>query len=64
MGRVATIIAPGAGGMMTASLGGIGDALSIMAMGSVTGVILVMLFLPETTNREIQDCVAAGAGPP
>lgn len=55
VGRLGTILAPAAVGSLAGPLGGVGNAVTLMALGPVAGVLLVALFLPETRYREIQD---------
>lgn len=55
VGRLGTILAPAAVGSLAGPLGGVGNSVSLMALGPVVGVLLVVLFLPETRYREMQD---------
>jgi len=38
-------------------LGSVGNAVSVMALSPLVAILLILLFLPETRNREIQDFV-------
>lgn len=55
VGRLGTILAPAAVGSLAGPLGGVGNAVSLMALGPVVGVLLVALYLPETRYQEMQD---------
>jgi len=57
VGRLGQILAPGLVGIMSLPLGGVGNAVSVLALGPIIGTLLVIFLLPETRNREIQDFI-------
>lgn len=57
LGRLGQILAPGLVGLLSLPLGGVGNTVSLLALGPVAGTLLVVLLLPETRHRELQDFV-------
>lgn len=57
VGRLAQILAPTLVSFLALPLGGIRNSVSLMALGPLAGIILVLLFLPETRHQELQDLV-------
>ena len=58
LGRVTEVITPVAIGLMITPLGGIPQAIAVVAIGPVLGAVLVMLYAPETrglTLEEVQE---------
>lgn len=59
VGRMGQILAPGLVGFLALPLGGVGNAVSLLALGPLAAALLVIFFLPETRNREMQDFMQA-----
>lgn len=57
IGRLGQVAAPAIVGSIAIPLGSVGNAASVMALAPLAAVVLILLFLPETRNREIQDFV-------
>jgi putative MFS transporter len=55
IGRLGQVAAPAIVGSIAIPLGGVGNAASVMALTPLAAVLLILLFLPETRNREIED---------
>lgn len=57
-GRIGQIAAPAIIGSIAVPLGGVGNAVSVLALAPIIALIIILLFLPETKNMELQDFVA------
>ncbi len=57
IGRLGQVAAPAIVGSLAIPLGSVGNAVSVMALSPLVAILLILLFLPETRNREIQDFV-------
>jgi len=57
IGRLGQVAAPAMVGSIAIPLGSVGNAASVMALSPIAAVVLILLFLPETRNREIKDFV-------
>lgn len=53
VGRIGPIAAPALVGVLTAPLGGIGNAVAVMTLGPVVCVLIIALFLPEPLHYQI-----------
>ena len=62
IGRLGQVAAPAIVGTMAFALGSVGNAVSVMAMAPLVAVLLILFFLPETKNRELQDFVDGPGG--
>jgi len=60
IGRLGQVAAPAVVGSLAIPLGSVGNAASVMALTPIAAVILIVLFLPETGRRELQDFMGAG----
>lgn len=59
VGRMGQILAPGLVGFLALPLGGVGNTVSLLALGPVAATLLVIFFLPETRHSEMQDLMQA-----
>ncbi|HBV98584.1 MAG: hypothetical protein JL50_17870 [Peptococcaceae bacterium BICA1-7] len=57
VGRLGQVAAPAMVGSLAIPLGSVGNAASVMALTPIAAVALILLFLPETRNRDIDDFV-------
>ncbi|MFZ5641980.1 MAG: MFS transporter [Bacillota bacterium] len=57
IGRLGQVAAPAIVGSIAIPLGSVGNAASVMALTPILAVALILLFLPETRNMEIEDFV-------
>jgi len=57
VGRTAQILAPSLVAALAIPLGGVGNAVSVLALTPLIAIVLVLLFLPETKYSEMQDFV-------
>ncbi|MCL6611878.1 MAG: MFS transporter [Peptococcaceae bacterium] len=62
IGRLGQVAAPAMVGSLAVPLGGVANAVSVMALSPVLAVLLILLFLPETRHREMQDFIEADPG--
>ena len=63
LGQIASLLTPFTVGVLSKSLGGLGNAVAVVAVGPVIGALLVWMFAPETRGRtleEIETVAAAG----
>lgn len=60
IGRTGQVAAPAIVGTMAVPLGGVGNAVSLMALAPAAAVALILLFLPETRSREMEDHFSGG----
>ena len=63
LGQIASLLTPFTVGALSKSLGGLGNAVAVVAIGPVIGALLVWMFAPETRGRtleEIETVAAAG----
>lgn len=54
-GQMFWMLSPIAVGLLAAPLGGLGAAASIFAIGPVVGVVLLLLLIPETRGRSLEE---------
>ncbi|MEW6622216.1 MAG: MFS transporter [Bacillota bacterium] len=54
-GRIGQIMAPALVGFLAVHMGGVGNAVSLVALGPLAGIFIVAVFMPETRNREMKD---------
>ncbi len=64
VGRLGQVAAPAIVGSIAVPLGSVANTASVMALAPIVAVVLIVLFLPETRNREIQDFVETAGGRP
>lgn len=55
LGQITAILSPFLIGVLSKSLGGLGNAVTIVAVGPVVGAILVWLFAPETRGMRLEE---------
>lgn len=55
LGQVTSLLAPVTIGMLSKSLGGLGNAVAVVSIGPVIGAILVWLYAPETRGMALED---------
>jgi MFS transporter, putative metabolite:H+ symporter len=61
LGQITAILSPLVIGILSRSLGGLGNAVTIVAVGPVIGAILVWLFAPETRGMRLEEASQAAA---
>ncbi|MGH7932937.1 MAG: MFS transporter [Candidatus Binataceae bacterium] len=61
LGSIADLLTPFTIGALAQSLGGLGNAVSAVAIGPVIGALLVVLFAPETRGMSLEDLAAPTA---
>ena len=61
LGQVGWGIAPLAIGMLSAPMGGLGNAAALFAAGPLMGVMLIHLFIPETCGRTLEELSPTGS---
>ena len=59
LGRIAALLTPFTIGMLSHTLGGLGNAVAAVSVGPIIGVALVMIFAPETRGRKLKKLSAA-----
>ena len=62
LGQLAALTSPFIIGSMSKSLGGLGNAVTVVAIGPVIGALLVWRFAPETRGTRLEDLSPAAAG--
>jgi putative MFS transporter len=64
LGRLGMVLSPTMVGLLSIPLGGIGPAVSVMGLFPIICAVIVLGFLPETKQRELEvtSATAAGAG--
>ncbi|MGH7915970.1 MAG: MFS transporter, partial [Candidatus Binataceae bacterium] len=55
LGNIADLLTPLTIGALAGSLGGLGNAVSIVAVGPVIGAVMVIMFAPETRGRSLEE---------
>ncbi|MGH8011348.1 MAG: MFS transporter [Candidatus Binataceae bacterium] len=55
LGNIADLMAPFTTGALVGPLGGLGNAVSIVAVGPLIGAVLVIIFAPETRGRSLEE---------
>ncbi|HKV54095.1 MAG TPA: MFS transporter [Candidatus Binataceae bacterium] len=55
IGQLGWTLAPVIAGMLSEPLGGLGNAASVFAAGPVIGALLVLLFIPETRGKTLEE---------
>lgn len=55
IGQVCWMLSPVAIGLMSSSMGGLGNAASIFAVGPLVGVAIVLLYIPETRGKSLEE---------
>ncbi len=65
IGQVCWMLSPVIIGLLSAPLGGLGNAASIFAAGPIVGVVLVVWFVPETRGKTLEELSpSVGEAPP
>jgi putative MFS transporter len=64
IGQICWMLSPVAIGLLSAPLGGLGNAASIFAAGPILGVVLVLWFVPETRGKTLEQLSPSVAEPP
>jgi MFS transporter, putative metabolite:H+ symporter len=62
LGQLAALTSPFVIGSMSKSLGGLGNAVTVVAIGPMIGALLVWRFAPETRGTRLEDLSPAAAG--
>jgi MFS family permease len=55
LGQVTSLLAPVTIGMLSKSLGGLGNAVAVVSIGPVIGALLVFVYAPETRGMALED---------
>lgn len=61
LGQIAALFTPFTIGALSRSLGGLGNAVAVVAVGPVIGALLVMIFAPETRGLRLEELATATA---
>jgi MFS family permease len=61
LGQIAALFTPFTIGSLSRSLGGLGNAVAVVAVGPVIGALLVMIFAPETRGLRLEELATAAA---
>jgi putative MFS transporter len=65
IGQICWMLSPVVIGLLSAQLGGLGNAASIFAAGPILGVVLVVWFVPETRGKTLEELSpSVGEAPP
>jgi|YelNatPaOPRAMG01_1025707.scaffolds.fasta_scaffold09226_4 putative MFS transporter len=59
LGQIAALLTPFTIGMLSHTLGGLGNAVAAVSVGPVIGAALVMMFAPETRGMKLEELSAA-----
>ncbi len=59
LGQIAALLTPLTIGMLSHTLGGLGNAVAAVSAGPVIGAVLVMMFAPETRGMKLEELSAA-----
>jgi putative MFS transporter len=59
LGQLAALLTPVTIGMLSRSLGGLGNAVAAISAGPIIGAALVMIFAPETRGMRLEELSAA-----
>ncbi len=55
IGQICWMLSPVVIGLLSARLGGLGNAASLFAVGPIIGVVLVVWFVPETRGKTLEE---------
>ncbi|MDO8431648.1 MAG: MFS transporter [Candidatus Binatus sp.] len=55
IGQICWMLSPVVVGLLSKPLGGLGQAASIFAVGPLIGVVVLVLFVPETRGKSLED---------
>jgi putative MFS transporter len=64
IGQICWMLSPVVIGLLSAPLGGLGNAASIFAAGPIVGVVLIVWFVPETRGRTLEELSPGVEEPP
>ncbi|WP_423966273.1 MFS transporter [Candidatus Binatus sp.] len=64
IGQICWMLSPVVIGLLSAPLGGLGNAASIFAAGPILGVVLIVWFVPETRGRTLEELSPGVEEPP
>ena len=64
MGQVCWMLSPVVIGLLSGPLGGLGNAASLFAAGPILGVVIVLLFVPETRGKTLEELALSIGEPP
>jgi putative MFS transporter len=65
IGQVCWMLSPVVVGMLSGTLGGLGNAASIFSFGPLIGVVIVVFLVPETRGKTLEELSpSAGEAPP
>ncbi|HLI78583.1 MAG TPA: MFS transporter, partial [Candidatus Binataceae bacterium] len=59
LGAIASLATPFTIGVLSHSMGGLGNAVAVVSIGPVIGAVIVMLFAPETRGASLEELSAA-----
>ncbi len=59
LGQITSLLTPVTVGLLSKSLGGLGNAVAAVSMGPVIGALLVWIFAPETRGLTLEELEAA-----
>ncbi len=55
LGQICWMLSPVVVGLLSKPLGGLGSAASILAVGPLIGVVILVLFVPETRGKSLEE---------
>lgn len=61
LGQIASLLTPLVIGTLSKSLGGLGDAVAVVAIGPVIGAVLIWMYAPETRGMGLEELSLASA---
>jgi len=61
LGQITALLTPFIVGELSKSLGGLGNAVAVVAVGPIIGAVLVLLYAPETRGRTLEEIEAVAA---
>jgi hypothetical protein len=65
IGQICWMLSPGAIGLLSIRMGGLGNAASLFAVGPLIGVVIIVWFVPETRGKTLEELSpSVGEAPP
>jgi putative MFS transporter len=61
LGQITGLLTPFIVGALSKSLGGLGNAVAVVAIGPIIGAVLIWLYAPETRGRTLEEIEAVAA---